>query len=417
MTSKLLTNRIGLKSSKYLFVLFFGAVLFTNAPCALAQGGFSSGSDGSDGAYEPQASGYFDPSQFHGSGVANNVFNFTTVHIPPGVTITFSEYYTNAPVYWLASGDVNIEGHLVLDGGAGTDVYQTGHVARVPSVAGPGGYGGGVGGSSSQPATAGRGPGGGKVGCNLDGNATTGTFTGSSYLVPLVGGSGGAGSTVTVKDYPYGSGGGAGGGAILIASDTQIRLGHTANDGSWITAKGGRGGSHDYNCNDPGGGSGGAIRLVANSIVAAYITRLSTAGSLGRNGLTRLEAYSIDVGGLYPEGSLITSTPYRLFTPKTPPPSVRVTSVDGMPITENPFSFPDVVINTQSPVPVVITGEQVPVGTIPTLYVWGEKTDQQLTCPDGLQPAGKDGETTCTINLTFDFGGTRGLVTAVWQPK
>jgi hypothetical protein len=38
--------------------------------------------DGSDGAYNPATSGYFKPSQFSGHGVANNVFNFTSITIP-----------------------------------------------------------------------------------------------------------------------------------------------------------------------------------------------------------------------------------------------------------------------------------------------------------------------------------------------
>ena len=411
MTSNWFTNGIRSKGFGWLWVLLFGAALCASTPHAFGQGGFSSGSDGSDGAYEPQSSGKFDPSQFQGTGVANNVFNFTTIHIPKGVTITFTEYLDTQPVYWLATGDVSIEGTLNLDGTKGTDIYQSGNVPRVPAPAGSGGYSGGVGGSDSQPATAGRGPGGGQVGCNVDIDTATGTFTGNKYLLPLVGGSGGAGSTtVNNKVYPYGSGGGAGGGAILIASDTQIQV---SGDGS-ITARGGNQGSHDFNCSDPGGGSGGAIRLVSNSITTAGI--ISTSGFRSRYGRTRFEGYTLSIGGTI-DSPYLKSNPIPLFVPQKPQPSIRVTSVNGMPITENPFEFPDITINTQDPVPVVITAEQVPVGTVPTLYVWGDLIDQKLTCPDGLQPTEKEGETSCTINLTFDFGGTRGFVTAVWQPK
>jgi hypothetical protein len=37
---------------------------------------------------------------------SDGVFNFTTVDIPAGVTVTFSKNTTNTPVYILATGDV-----------------------------------------------------------------------------------------------------------------------------------------------------------------------------------------------------------------------------------------------------------------------------------------------------------------------
>jgi hypothetical protein len=47
------------------------------------------------------------------------------------------------------------------------------------------------------------------------------------------------------------------------------------------------------------------------------------------------------------------------------------------------------------------------------LFVFSETGDQQLQCPaGGLQ--GTLDTSTCTINLTFPFGGSRGLVKATW---
>ena len=386
--------------------------LTAGTPCANAQSSFSSGSDGSDGAYAPNLSGNFTPSQFTGSGVANNVFNFTTVTIPKGVTITLTANVDNQPVYWLASGNVDIEGTLNLAGANGAPVTLDVDV-RLPAVAGSGGYGGGVGGngSTSQNATAGSGPGGGAADLTGQGACTwQGSFKGNQFLVPLVGGSGGGGQQTSGQ---FGSGGGSGGGAILIASSTQIIV------NGLISANGGNNGSGSYYA---GNGSGGAIRLVSNTI-----TGTGTLTALGGNtspycspnnnpGRVRLEAYTLSFSGSLNGTPESQSNPLPLFIPTGPQPSIQVTSINGTSITENPFSFPDLTINTGSPIPLVITAHQIPVGTVPTLYVFSEGQDQQaLPCTGGLQ--GTLTTSTCSMNITYPFGGSRGLVKATWTPQ
>src|SRR5262249_55897088 len=103
-----------------LSMLCLAAVLAFAAPVRAAPT-FTSGSDGSDGAYDltgttPGTVVKFDPTQFHGSGVANNVFNFTTITIPSGVTVKLAGDRINGPVYWLAQGSVDIEGIVDLNG-------------------------------------------------------------------------------------------------------------------------------------------------------------------------------------------------------------------------------------------------------------------------------------------------------------
>ena len=44
----------------------------------------------------------------------SGVFNFTTVNIPAGVTITFNRNATNKPLTILAIGDVVIAGTIIL---------------------------------------------------------------------------------------------------------------------------------------------------------------------------------------------------------------------------------------------------------------------------------------------------------------
>src|SRR5436309_3093051 len=75
--------------------------------------GFSSGSTGSDGPYSPTQSGIFDPVALGVNPAGDNVFNFTTINIPAGVSITMrADKLRNASVVWLASGNVTIAGSL-----------------------------------------------------------------------------------------------------------------------------------------------------------------------------------------------------------------------------------------------------------------------------------------------------------------
>src|SRR5437870_11080266 len=73
---------------------------------------FSSGSTGVDGAFSPAASQTI---QVPESGV----FNFTTINIPAGVTITYTRNSKNTPVTILASGDITIAGTISVAGGGG----------------------------------------------------------------------------------------------------------------------------------------------------------------------------------------------------------------------------------------------------------------------------------------------------------
>jgi hypothetical protein len=386
--------------------------LSANAPGAFAQ--FSSGSTGQDGAYKPTVSGNFDPTKFSGSGVPNNVFNFTTITIPAGVTITLTAGLDNAPVYWLAKGDVDIEGTLDLSGSPGTPGTMDVDL-RLPAFAGSGGYGGGVGGnwSTGQRPTPGSGPGGGASSiCPSDG--VGGTFTGNQYLIPLVGGSGGGGYLGHDGTNVFGGGGGAGGGALLLASSTNIIINGT------ITANGGQAVAQGDGCYPGGSGSGGAIRLVSNTISGkGTVTALGGVDEYhpigsGSPGRVRLEAYTIASTIQLNATPVGESTPtIPLYPPTAVQPSVLVTSINGTPITENPFKFPDIKIDTANPVPVLITSHQVPVGTTATLIILGESADQD----SGLQCtlAGTLATSTCTISVKYAFGGSRGLVKATWQ--
>jgi hypothetical protein len=251
---------------------------------------YSSGSTGADGAFSPTTSQSI---QLPPDGI----FNYSSVNIPAGVTITYIKNAANTPVTILSAGDVTING--VIDVSATTlDITSGGS-------AGPGGFNGGVAGAVVGMASwangytgpnvggAGQGPGGGAPGAIhipsampgwgniLDmaaggggayGTApapaggscptTPGITYGNATLIPLIGGSGGGGGAGGPL-YP-GAGGGGGGGAILIAASGTITVSGSilANGGTPATLPSYTSGRGSYG----GGGSGGAIRLIATTV-------------------------------------------------------------------------------------------------------------------------------------------------------
>jgi hypothetical protein len=415
MTSNLRTNlmRYQLWNSRRGFLCLVAVLLAFVVMPAHAQS-FSSGSDGSDGAYAPTGAPgtiiVFDPAQFHGTQVAANIFNFTTITIPGGVTVQLSGNNLNGPVYWLASGAVDIEGTIDLSGGQGAPPTLN-PFARIPSVPGSGGYAGGVGAGSSQGALPGNGPGGGFAGTTssqYDGGG--GTFSGNQFLIPLLGGSGGGGG---VGGTYFGGGGGAGGGAILIASSVQI----LAN--GRINASGGNGAPLISNiANAGGGGSGGAVRLVSNTINGIGIVSAAggteSGGNAGGNGVVRLEAFSL-ASTITISGSAQYSSPFPLLLPTVGPTSAQVISINGTSITPNPSTFPDITINTTSAVPVVIQTQNIPTTSVITLTILDENgvADTVVQAPP-LGSCNASNVCTTTVDVTFPFGASRGLTKVTW---
>jgi hypothetical protein len=381
---------------------------------------FSSGSSGVDGALSITAPGvtYFNPAAM-GLTKNTNIFNFTTITIATGSTLKFWEGVFHGPVFLLASGDVLINGTIDITGDNSPGPTPSGAQQGI-AFAGSGGYSGGLGGihgDSKHAALPGNGPGGGAPG-DINSSSTYavgGTFSGDQFLVPLVGGSGGGGVNYNGE---FGSQGGAGGGAILIASSTKITLDSLSKGGNngYILATGGYGGS--YTC----GGSGGAVRLVSNSVLTANAGNIYVQGGggacksgAGSIGLVRIEADSTNftssnIGG--GGAALQLSVPYALNLPTAPLPIISVTSIGGIAINANPFSFPDATINTSSPVPVVITATNVPLTSTVTMYLLSD-TGPNQTIPVTL--TGTNTASTATVNVTFPSIGTRGFVKAVFQ--
>ena len=367
--------------SSHASALYLLSVLLLPAPSYA----FDSGSTGADGVFNPGT-------DIELTLPPSGIFNFTTIDIPAGVTVTFAKNANNTHVTLLASGDVNIAGTIDVSGGnspAVNDASQS--TDRNPGLGGPGGSDGGYGGlfvsagdtkggngrgigggtrsagSWVQSSTTTRGCGGGGGGFNGPGSTsgggtgqcpfvTGGINYGTNNFFTLRGGSGGGGAAGGGNNV--GSGGGGGGGALLIASSGVVSV-----SGS-IVANGGNSGNNRDNQGQPGGtgggGSGGAIRIIATAITGeGDIAALKgTAGTVflnsgsgvcspqcrggdGAPGRIKLEAEDLQRTSNTTPGYVF-SPPRAIFLPNAP--SIRISSVGGISAPANPTGNRDVVI-------------------------------------------------------------------------
>ena len=369
------------------FLAIFSLLLILLPSVVLAD--FVSGSTGADGAFAPTADTVL---MLPDSGL----FNFTTVTIPVGVTVTFPVKTRNMPVTILATGDVTINGTLSINGAdASNSLFGAG---------GPGGFDGGQGGLVKQSGKNGEGPGGGKGGApNTTQDCCSGCGGGAGYLLagaaggaynttalggaggsvygnerilPAIGGSGGGGGGGT-SAYAGGDGGG-GGGSLVIASSGAIAI-----TGA-ITANGGNGANGEahvyYYGGGGGGGSGGSIRLLANTLSGnGTLSAVGGTGGYGYGGTTRGGAGS--VGRIRIEAANVLRN-----GPTTPPPSLgypnavnptnistlKITSIGGVSVPAIPkgtFGDPDVILpfNIRNPVTVTVSATNIPVGQTVTI--------------------------------------------------
>ncbi len=297
---------------------------------------FSSGSTGADGALNlattcssPVA---VDPASCYVQLPPSGVLNYTTVNVPVGKVLKFRKNLQNTPVIILAQGDVTVAGVIYIgygDFAPPSGVYDT-------IYPGPGGFRGGA---HQQP---GFGPAGGTA------TSPHATWVGPLSLVPIIGGSGGFGTSV---------GGVGGGGAIAIASSRSISVtGHiNANSGQHFSGS--------------GAGAGGAIRLVANSVhIGGSLNAPGGLNSISGQGLIRLEA---PLGAVTMSGS---SHPAAIIAPINPAifpsaaSSLTIISVGGQAVPAyagQRFDTVDLLLPMQLPDPIniVVSASNIPVGT------------------------------------------------------
>ena len=405
------------------------ALMVSLALASGAQAQIDVGSDDTDGAFEPVANTVVDLSLSGtgpGSGVYDSVewaviFNYTSVNIPAGVTVSFTNHPSGAPVIWLVSGDVNIAGAIVL-GGEG----NTGNAARAP-IGGAGGFRGGRAYLSPESEGAGgHGPGGGaySAGVNDHGqggsygtvggrNAADSTY-GNEKIVPLIGGSGGSSARGT-----GGRSGGAGGGAILIAANNTITLTGSirADGGATGTCCGGFFGA---------GGSGGGIRLVADTTTGggSLLARGGSGIGGGGKGRIRVEANVNDLthAGDPTYTQDFPDVPPMIFPPAASP-IVTVTQLTidlvDIPVPADPsakFEFPmqDVSIDALDPITVHVAATDVPLDWVVEVRAVAKSGSTVTVVADPL--AGTEASSTTTASITLPRGFTALQVRAAAPP-
>jgi hypothetical protein len=401
---------------------FFVLLLLVVVPVS-AQNSFSSGSNGADGAFAPATT----------QSIAvpdSGVFNFTTVNVPAGVTITFTRNATNKPLTILASGDVVIAGTINIDGKPGNTNGNGGLGGPAGFNGGAGGYGfdqsfggvagdgpgagGGGGGSAAVSSPGGGGGAGYGVAGTTGGAGAGGTLAGQAgpkfgavTILPLIGGSGGGGGGA--PSNTRGGPGGGGGGAILIASSTVITI-----NGS-ILARGGDGRSV---VGGGGGGAGGAIRLIANTITGTGSLNVTggnggciispTCGGTGGRGYVRLEAFdSNNFTGASSPGNIISFALPHPITP-TNSPVLQITSVGGINAPTAPLGslagVPDIVLPSSqtNPVTVALAGNNLPLGTIIEVALTPSRGNRTTVQSTGL--AGTEAASTASASVTLPSG-------------
>jgi hypothetical protein len=248
-------------------------------------------SDGSDGAFAPT----FSQTIQLNTVAPDGVLNYTTIHIPANVTISFARNSLNTPVFLAATGDVLIEGTINLSGAdfaltGGPGGWNGGNAS--PNLAGSQGFGPspGLGG----PPPSGQGNAGGGAGMATAGLKAT-SHTGSNPAdgggaiprLPLMrnrtggggsGGGGGGGRLYFGVDISGGVGGGGSGG-LQISTPGNLtingRILANGGHGAWafanVFAKGGPG----------GGGAGGNIELFGHTITIASTATIEARGGAG----------------------------------------------------------------------------------------------------------------------------------------
>lgn len=367
---------------------------------------FISGSTGADGPFAPTANTTL-------SLPPNGLFNFTTVTIPSGVTVTFAPNVANTPVTMLATGDVTIAGTIKVNGGDGAGPTNTGPIINPGGSAGVGGFAGGSGGPRGGGTGApGQGPGAGVTSNVGGGGGAYGAPTTFVSLLPLFGGSGGAGGNGNSSNQS-GAAGGGGGGAIVVASSTKIMLtgSITANGGFSAGFCGGT---------DGGGGSGGAIRLVAPQITGTGTLQAvngfgsaesGCGGTPAGVGRIRVESFTLGFSGSSTPPFSFSTAPGPVTTASTPGlanvPTLAISSVGGIVAPANPggsFAVADVSLpaGTTNPVPVTLTATNTPVGTV--FSVKGSTQFNPSTTVNSSASTGTFANSTATASVAFSSG-------------
>lgn len=240
--------------------------------------------------------------------------------------------------------------------------------------------------------------------------ALGGPAYGNPFILPLIGGSGGGGSSG--RGISFGGGCGSGGGAILIASSGTITL----STGSLISVSGGRGGDWPIDTTARGG-SGGAIRLIANVASVSGTLQANESITGGADGRIRIEA---DMIGLFNPPDPIPSTssaPGPVFPPADAP-TLKATLLDGVAVPADPDAgilTTELDINTLDLITIDIEATTIPAGVTVEVRAAPSSGDFITATSTPLAPAG-GGLLIATAELALPHGRTEIHLRANWTP-
>lgn len=290
-----------------------------------------------------------------GKGVYDNnvfavVYKYSTLNIPSSSSISYTNRSNTCPVVILVQGNATINGTLNLNSNG--------------SQPGPGGFFGGAFGNTAGTilGSAGGGPGGGQPSSTngvLAGSGsystfgTTGIGLGSLYgndrIIPLIGGSGGGAY--------YNISGQGGGGAVLLV----VRGTLTVNGMIQANAP-----SIDFN--RYGAGSGGAIRIIAETLAGTGNLQAISGGgnnTTGGQGRIRIEKINGALTGqnTAPIPSYGSVGVVAKLWPDNLDPSVSVVSVGSISAPTDPFgglTAPDIELPSEGPFTVQAQAKNIP---------------------------------------------------------
>ncbi|GEM_PF-1384091 len=263
--------------------LYTDATWNAEASAQRLEGGYGSSclaGAGGDGAFQPTADTVLDTTDRPFG------FQFTSVHIPPGVTVTITGSH---PAILRSQGDMLIEGILAADGKKGRSIHELGYPSAYGGEGGPGGHDG----AYAEPADlllatwtskGGPGPCGGAGGMWTDQTWTAGTWPfpalSAGSDIPGSGGGGGGSMGGGAGSGSSVAGDGAGGGINTAADPSQPSFQLDDGGGSG----GGGGGGVDRsptglpgdgvlayppdNGGAGGGGGGGVLNLTSAGLIA-----------------------------------------------------------------------------------------------------------------------------------------------------
>lgn len=349
------------------------------------------------------------------------VFKYSSVTINKSYSdryVKFINHPSGAPVVWLVSGDVNItQGRLDVSG-------QGSQGSTAFATPGPGGYRGGRGKLVETLGSGGFGPGGGDyvylTGSSAGSYGTEGESSlawvppmyGNVFILPLIGGSGGAADHTSTDSR----GGGAGGGAILIVATGTINIG----GGAQVLANGGAGTRYAST------GSGGSIRLIADRVEGSGLLRAKEGtlsygdGNYGGKGRIFVQANEIlltDEGDPVRTDTNFTDSPYYIWPPDEtepdPAPSIwpvkLVVDETDVIIPTDPqakldFPLADVSFDTLNNVTLHIEAAYVPLSWSVAVRIVAKAGDSQIFYADPLAGTLESSTTTATLTLPRGFG-------------